>query len=99
MIEELKLRILSSTHYVDGNEYELARHFDLIYEEIYFPSTFAADFDYEGKVPDFSDFVQATDSEALISRKRDFYRSVCRQHLFDPMELLIEKVVKDNLDI
>ena len=77
MIEELKLRILSSTHYVDGNEYELARHFDLIYEEIYFPSTFAADFDYEGKVPDFSDFVQATDSEALISRKRDFYRSVC----------------------
>jgi len=27
----------------------------------------------------------------------DFYKAVCRKHLFDPMDLLIEKIVKDNI--
>ena len=34
IIEEIKLRILSSNQYIDGNEYDLAKHFDLAYEEL-----------------------------------------------------------------
>ena len=77
IIEEIKLRILSSNQYIDGNEYDLAKHFDLAYEEIYFPCHFLENTEYEGKVPDFSEFVQATDPETIISRKLDFYRSIC----------------------
>ena len=29
----------------------------------------------------------------------EYYRAVCRKHLFDPIDLLIEEVVKDNLNI
>ena len=77
IIEEVKLRILSSTHYIEGNEYDLAKHFNLVYEEIYFPCNFLGDINYEGNVPNFSDFIGATDSETIISQKLDFYRSIC----------------------
>ena len=82
IIEEIKLRILSSNQYIDGNEYDLAKHFDLAYEEIYFPCHFLENTEYEGKVPDFSEFVQATDPETIISRKLDFYRSICLKKCF-----------------
>ena len=88
IIEEIKLRILSSNQYIDGNEYDLAKHFDLAYEEIYFPCHFLENTDYEGKVPDFSEFVQATDPETIISRKLDFYRSICLKKWNFKKELL-----------
>ena len=88
IIEEVKLRILSSTNYIDGSEYDLAKHFDLIYEELYFPFNCLLNTDYEGKVPNFSDFVAVTDSETQISKKLNFYRSICLKKWNFKKELL-----------
>ena len=88
IIEEVKLRILSSTNYIDGTEYDLAKHFDLEYEEVYFPCNFLVDADYEGNIPNFSEFVSVTESETNIAKKLNFYRSVCLKKWNFKKELL-----------
>ena len=62
-IKQLKIRFLTSNAYLNGNEYQISKHFDLIFDQYYFlspiysyyltvpESTFSTD-----KLPDFELF-------------------------------------------
>ena len=40
--------------------------------------------------------IMQNEGQELIG-DNDFYRAVCRKHLFDPVDLLLEKVVRENI--
>ena len=77
-LEEINLRIISSTNYIGGNEYTLAEHYDLTFEELYFPNNFLLqnDTDYDGPAPSYLDFIEPNDSEMMKSKKLSYYRSI-----------------------
>ena len=41
-IKQLGIRVLSSTSYISGNEYEIAEQFNVPFEKIFFPHSFVA---------------------------------------------------------
>jgi len=40
--------------------------------------------------------IMQNEGQELIG-DNDFYRAVCRKHLFDPVDLLLEKIVRENI--
>lgn len=79
VIDEFQLRFLSSNTYVDGNELELCKHFNLLFSEVYFPQLFVStsNLTYEGQIPNFDFFLESNDDEKLISQKMAYYRIHC----------------------
>ncbi len=53
----------------------------------------------DGTSAPFSKRIMTTNENQEFVGASDCYRAVCRYHLFDPMNLLIEEVIKDNLNI
>ena len=51
----------------------------------------------DGTLAPFSKrIVMKNESQELVGAN-DYYRAVCRAHLFNPLDLLLEEVVKENL--
>jgi len=51
----------------------------------------------DGTPAPFSKRITMQNEDQELVGDNDFYKAVCRKHLFDPMDLLIEKIVKDNI--
>ena len=78
MLEEINFRIISSTNYIAGNEYTLAQHYDLAFEEIYLPNNCVLKnyIGHDGPPPSFLEFIEPHDSDITKSKKLSYYRSI-----------------------
>ena len=73
-IKPLSLRFITSNSYFEGNEYDLANQYELIYNKIYFPSKFDApeNWFYDGIVPNVNYFLLPLDNDNEIEAKLIF---------------------------
>ena len=76
-IKHLNLRFLTSSAYIDGTEYEIARQFEIPFEKVCFPDKFIAkeNFNYSGKIPDLKYFILSLDSSEDIIEKQNYVNS------------------------
>ena len=76
-IKQLGLRFLSSSSYIEGNEYDIANQFDLIYQKHIFPLKFISkkNFSYNGKIPDLMFFLSSFDSNLEKMEKEHFFEN------------------------
>ena len=67
MIEELQLRFIATNNYINGNEYQLAKHFGLELTTNYFPLKFLKpeNFDYFGETPEFTFYLEDFETDTL----------------------------------
>jgi hypothetical protein len=99
-IKPLGIRILSSSSYIKGNEYEIANQFGIVFEQHFFPHRFVAkeNFSYNGKIPN-EYFVSAFDSNEEMICKDNFlstYNSLNKNWNFI-QEIMIHYDQKINL--
>ena len=66
-VPELQIRFISSNNYVSGNEYDLAKQFNISFAPDFFPELLISknNFKYEGKVPEVMNFYHFNYSESL----------------------------------
>ena len=78
IIEELQLRFIATNNYVDGNEYQLAKHFELEISANYFPLKFLKpeNFDYDGETPPFTLYLDDFETDTTKQQKLDYYRLI-----------------------
>ena len=98
-IEELQLRFIATNNYIDGNEYQLAKHFGLQITEIYFPLKFLKpeNFNYFGEIPDFKFYIDDFETDTTQQEKLAYYRRVCMKSWNFKKELLMYVSQKLNL--
>jgi hypothetical protein len=74
-IKELGLRFITSNAYINGTEFELAKHFNIQFDPHYFPEKFITkeNFGFDGKIPNIKYFESIFDSTEEISNKTLFY--------------------------
>ncbi len=75
-IKALNLCFITSNAYFEGNEFELANQYDLIFDQHFFPKQFLLpnNINYEGKVPDIQFFHSISDTEKEIHMKKKFVK-------------------------
>ena len=92
-IKELRLRFITSNAYINGSEYDLANHFNVKFDQYYFPQSFMAkeNFCYVGTIPDIKYFECFLDSSNEISKKTLFLSTFSKisKHWVFQKELLI----------
>lgn len=80
-VKDLGIRFLRSNSYFDYNEYELAKLFDIEFNQVFFPCKFSdINFDYVGPVPDINYFCSALDSETMLKYKFDYVKELSSQN-------------------
>ncbi len=73
-VESFNLRFLTSNSYFDGTEYELAKQFNLNFDEYFFPESLKRPeyYHYNGQVPDLEHFFCFSDTIETKRKKTDF---------------------------
>lgn len=91
-IQEIGIRFLSSSSYVSGDTYNLAKQFGVDFQEIYFPTKliFFRNFQYCGQIPDEVHFISTWDTNEEIIKKRAFVRSKSSQKWNFSKEILMQ---------
>ena len=70
-IEELGIKFLRSNNYFNGNEYQIAKLFDVEVQKKFFPNRFQ-DFGYKGSIPDSKFFFEFSDTETERLEKIEY---------------------------
>ena len=98
-IEELELRFLATNNYLEGNEYQLAKHFGLQYTESYFPLKFLKpeNFNYCGETPEFIFYLDDFETDTTKQQKLSYYRLISMKNWNFKKELLMH--VTQRLDL
>ena len=75
-IKQLGLRFITSSSYLNGDEYEIAVQFNCDFEKHFFPFKFLVkeNFNYNGHIPDLSLFLSDFDSSTENLAKKQFYQ-------------------------
>ena len=99
MIEELQLRFIATNNYINGNEYQLAKHFGLELTTNYFPLKFLKpeNFDYFGETPEFTFYLEDFETDTTKKEKLDYYRLISMKNWNFKKELLAH--VTQKLDL
>ena len=73
-VPELKIRLLNSTNYLPGDEYQVAEVSNLTYNQLYFPFKLnePSNYNYKGKIPDVSYFICQHEEKESIKNKKHF---------------------------
>ena len=66
-VPELHVRFIASNNYICGNEYNLAKQFNVTFDPDFFPEILISkqNFQYDGKVPEIHNFYHFNYSESL----------------------------------
>lgn len=73
-IPELNIKLLNSTNYLPGNEYEIARISNFSFDQIFFPLKLnkPTHYNYTGKVPSLEAFTLYSDTSELLKKKTEY---------------------------
>ena len=76
-IEEIQLRILSSGSYFCGNEFDIARMFDIAFDTYFFPYNFfcSENIRYDGRLPSLDFFTCIFDTKKIRENKIAFWQN------------------------
>ena len=76
-IKQLGLRFLTSSSYLEGDEYEMAQQFNCYFEKHFFPFKFLSqqNFNYIGTIPNLNFFLSDFDSHHEDFEKKEFYKN------------------------
>jgi G:T-mismatch repair DNA endonuclease (very short patch repair protein) len=80
-VPDLQIKFIPINNYLKGDEYELAKQFNIKFDKHFFPQklNFPANYDYIGAVPPKTDFFTFTDSESTILEKEIFVQNYIDQ--------------------
>ena len=81
-IKPLGLRFLSSKSYFEGNEFQIAKQYNLKFDYTFFPQKFfqSQNILYQGEIPDLSYFVSNLDSPDVHQQKIDYVNNFREQN-------------------
>ncbi len=73
-VPELKIRLLNSTNYLPGDEYEVAKVSNVFFNDLFFPLKLNQQsfYNYVGKIPDLTYFTCQSDTEEIYKKKEHF---------------------------
>jgi hypothetical protein len=77
-VENFNLRFLTSNSYLEGTEFDIARHFNLNFEQYFFPESLKSQeyFHYNDKVPDINYFYSFNDTTEQKTAKDKFVKTL-----------------------
>ena len=92
-IEEMSLRFLASNTFIEGDDEDLCKHFNLSYCKNFFPKSFLSlsNLQYVGSPPDFSYYLSSSDSN---DEKLTAYRLICLKSWNLRKELVLHAVTQ-----
>jgi G:T-mismatch repair DNA endonuclease (very short patch repair protein) len=97
-IKELQLKFIVSNSYLDGNEYQIAEQYEIIFEKHFFPIHFNrnSNYNYVGDVPPLEFFLLFNDTSKERKEKEQFVSTLKSQQYIWQFEKEIVRFCDEN---